>query len=776
MNRLITRLVRFTQRHAGLVIAATAAITLVFGYFAARIQVNADTSTLIPENPTLAKLLKKYGTESAATTDFLVLFTEASDIFTACKLELFEGVVRGIERIPTVHTGITPFNMISFEKDGSRLVFASMAEGQTAPATEEAAERFRRKITSDPLARNLVVSADGTSLCALFPVDAQDDYAAVLDAARRIIGPLASDLDIHIAGAIPYNRAIMSHLYGDLPLFLGLALLIVFVSYYFSFRTLRSLLLPALVVVLGAVWTVGLMELIGFRLTVVMVMVPPLVLVLGSSYAQHVLNQYYREAQSAGGDRTWIVDSMAHINTTIFLVSITDIFGFASLVSVSLRQLREFGIATSIGIAFCTILALVFLPAALSLLSPPTPAQTDRVVKGVISRFTGSLGRIVIRGRLLILVVSAAILVAFCLSLGFVRYETDFTRYFRYKEAAVDDNRLLVEKYGGFVSINYTLNAPDGRPNYFLDPAVLRKISLFEDELAKDPDIAYIASFTAFLKSMNRTMTGVAEVPETRPLILLLARYMTALSASPVGKNLTGSLFNADASRLTISLRIYDSAKKNLAFEEHTREILGRIEALAMRTVPAEITGEFWGGAISVLYITQMLTQNQLYSIVASIIPVFIIAALVFWSIRYGLMILAPLTFGIALTFIFLWVFSIPLDVVTITFCSIVIGLGVDNAIHLVNEYRRLRALTPEDPEGTVGRSLNVAGRPIVVTTLSIVASLCIFVFSSFRPIVYFGVLIAVALAMTTLGAIVLLPVLLYYDARRKPGRGREGM
>jgi predicted RND superfamily exporter protein len=773
VKKFFTRLVELTQRHAVAVIAGTAVITVFLGYFALRIKVNPGMTNLIPQEAGVIRMIEKYGGQTA-DVDYLFVMAEAPDLFSVRRLASLAEAYEKIESIPTVSKGITPFNFVTFSKDGTRLRFAAMAEGKTAPTTEEAAHAFKDRLTSDGMARNLVISADGTTLCALFPVKIQDDYSEVLAAAENIVGPLTPAMDIRFAGMLTYNRAILAHLASDLPLFLSLALLIILVSYFFAFRTLRSLVLPIIVVVVGTVWTIGIMAILGFKLTIVQIMTPPLVLILGSAYSIHLLNQYYREARMVGTDKKWIVNSVAHINTTIFLASSTTVFGFASLLTASLPQLREFGVAVSFGIASCALLALIFLPAALSLLKPPTSVQRERVLEGFLARRMGELARVVMRGRFVVLVLTGIITVAFSFSLWYVRYQTDFTQYFRNPEKAVEDNRRLLEKLGGYVSVNYSLTAPDNAPNYFLNPEVLRKISEFEHDLSMDRDIPYITSFDVYLEAMNEVLTGSAGVPEGRPLILLLSRYFTALSDTPIGKNVTGILMNRDFSRYTLTIRIFDSESGNFAFEESLKKSLDRIETSAAKYLPAEIKGEFWGTTISMLYLAEVLTRNQITSIISSAVLVFLISALVFRSFKQGVLVIAPLAVGIMLNFIIMWIFSIPLDVLTITFSSVAIGIGVDNAIHLTIHHRRQRTIFPTDAEKAIEHTLKIGGRPMILTTLSIVAALMVFILSSFRPILYFGLLMSLALFMTTVGSLTLLPALLYFDARNQARRLRR--
>ena len=774
MNKIIHRLVEFTQRRAWLVIAIVAAVTAALAFFAVRLEVDADLTNIIPENSDVKRLTEKYGSKNTEDSHALFIFMDPG-LFTAAKLGLVADACRRLGELEHIKSSITPFNFLTFENRGGRLAIGTTVPAGRGPATDEEARALRDRLLDDPQARNLVISSGGDALCAIFSVEPIRDRRQLLKSIEAILAPLQNEMDARLVGPIPFNRAMMDHLYADLPVFLSLALVLILVSYYLSFRTLRSLALPVLVVVLGTVWTVGTMTLLGFRLTVMSVMVPPLVLILGSSYSLHLLNQYYREARVSGTDRKWIVDSVAHINTTIFLAAITTVFGFVSLLTASLRQLREFGLAMAIGITYCGVLALFFLPAVLSLLKPPTAPQRDRVLEGFLARSLGRLTRTVMRGRWVVVAVSVAIAIVFAVALRSVRFETNFYRYLRHTEQVAVNNQLLIDKFTGYETLFLTLSAPDDRPGYFQDPAVLEAVSRYELALSADPDVKYLTSFAAYLRGMNRAMTGTRDVPSSRPLVLLLSKYFAALSSTPAGSGLVDTLMNKDFSRYTIVLHVWDHEARDLAFEASLATILPRLKSLGTGVLPQDVTAEYWGSTITILSMSKILQRNQISSILLSAVLVFLVSAIVLRSVRHGLLVLSPLAVGIMLNFIIMAVFSIPLDAVTICFASIAIGIGVDNAIHLTIQFRRQRQIWQGEPEKVMEHTLKVAGRPMVLTSLSIMVALLVFVFSAFRPIVYFGVLISLSLVMTTAGALILLPSLLYLGMRadiRKASRG----
>jgi predicted RND superfamily exporter protein len=113
-----------------------------------------------------------------------------------------------------------------------------------------------------------------------------------------------------------------------------------------------------------------------------------------------------------------------------------------------------------------------------------------------------------------------------------------------------------------------------------------------------------------------------------------------------------------------------------------------------------------------------------------------------------------------------MWALNIPFDVLTIMFSSVAIGVGVDDSIHLLIQYRRFRRLDSKSSGEALSLALERAGRPILLTSISIIAGLQALAFSSFLPVLYFGMLISIALLATTFGALVILPVFLSFSKK----------
>jgi hydrophobe/amphiphile efflux-3 (HAE3) family protein len=776
-NSFVHRVVGFSIKRPFVVIFLTVALSVVLGYFAMHVQLDADVMNMLPSNYEVMKLTERFGRSDDSGQ--LLIAVESADLYSLEKLQAFEAGIERVRGASVVLGSITPFNLVTFEREGRRLMPVTMAPEGRAPRTQEELELFHRRLTGDPLARNLVLSGDGTTLCAVFPVELRQDYSSLLALADEVATELGGYFDVHVAGAPVILQTTKNALLEDVPKFLILGAAVILAILFLSFRTLRSVALPMIVVGLGTLWTIGTMRILGYSLTVISIMVPPLVLTLGSSYSIHILNQYYREVKVHAGDNEWIAHSVGQINLTIFLAALTTIIGFSSLATATLRQVREFGLSTSIGIFYCAILSLVFFPAVLSLLKPPRERDRDRVLKGHITRFMEHLGYWVIRRRWFIVGVVVVIVVGFGVSLRYVRYQTNYMAYFRASERLIQDSDYVIRKFGGYTNVFMTVEAPGGQSGYFLRPEVLRKLEAFEQDLRDDPDVSYVFSFTQYLRLMNLRLTGSFTVPESRAPILLLSRYMRAITGSAYGQSMEIEPINEDFTRMTISFRAFDSRTGSMILEPEYRKLLARVDGLVdTRLSSFDPPPVLWGRSLALLYISETLSRDQLYSVLVSLLLIFLVTAVGFRSARLGLLTLLPMLTGIMLNFIIMVVLHIPFDVVTVMFTSVAIGVGIDDSIHLIIRYRRQTRIYQEgevEISKVLAHTLKTGGRPILVTSLSLITGLLVLTFSRFLPILYFGLLVSLALFTTTIGALIVLPAVLslmspYRRRRREAG------
>ncbi len=769
---LLDRTIQFAVKRAPYVIVATFAATLVLGWFALKVRIYPDFVSLLPQNAEVNKILREYGGDHAST-DTLVLAVTADgsggDVFTPARLSSFSDAVRAIAVIPGVQAAITPFNLVAFARESGRLVMRTLSDGGVAP-TPEALPDFRARLLATRYATNLVVSQDATMLIAYFSVA----HGVNPQDMMRVVDPITNSLRgrglvPYVTGTIVSNSQTGYYLSHDLTRLLILTVLIIVLCYAAGFRRFRGVIFPLVSVAFGTIWMAGFMGIMGFSLSLISVVAPPLILIFGNEYNIYATSELMRIPREEGTAPGWIERASRNISKPLIMAFLSTVVGFLSLCVTDIRQTREFAITASFGSLACAFLALFFLPAIHTFLRPlprraPGKKGFQTAMKGV-ARFS-------FRHPVVVLSVLAAVVVLFAVTWRLLIFNTDTSSYYPQNDRVIRDTYAIYAKAGGYDTISVSFDAPSGATGYFLDTAALTRVETAERALRALPDISYALSLPDLLRSINIAATGTDALPTNKAIVTMFSRLLTAAGGSSPSAAILANLTNRDFTRLTVSFRVYNSATGHFMDEARFRTILASMHRI-LDANPTGATPVVWGDMIRILSFADSLRRSLFISMTISVVSILALTMLVFRSLLYGLYPLVPLAAGLLLNFSFMALFGIPLDMTTIMVSNIAIGVGVDSAIYLVIQYRRELARSPRDPSEALQRTLAIMGQPILLSSLSIVAGLLVFLTASFRPVLYFGLLVLFTLLATTGGTLVTLPTLLGIDTRIRLARAK---
>lgn len=757
-------IVEFSQRHSIAVIIMTVIITIAMAFSGAHIKMNADYNSLLPADDENNQNYHEFNVNEDSTDNLIITF-KSDNLYIPETLEVLQKTIQRIEAFDNVAVGTHPFSMVTAENKNGRLVVVPISPHEgNGPWTQEEADIFKQRLLQDNVAHNLVVSDDGTMILLYFPVEGLgEDNSVQFEKMESILEPLNAYGTVALNGSMAITDRVMYFLIRDLFTLLGISFLVIMIVYYLSFRAKRAVLLPLSVVGFGVIWCLGIMSLLGYDLTIFNIITPPLVLTLGSSYSIHMLNEYYRASGNRDDDdKSWIAGAVFHINKTIVLACITSVAGFLSLLVTKLEQFREFGISTAIGIFVCALLTLFYLPAFLHQLTNPKESQQRHVREGRITRLVGSFGEIVISHWYYILGLFVLLIVGFVIAFPQVEFETNYTKYFADDDPLVISSKAYTEAIGGVDVIYVTLKAPEGTKDYFLNPEVLKAVDAFETStVGKTNDITHDLSFSSYVKYLDGVMDGEPNIPDSPGLVMLLSRYLGLISGMDKNNKELQMLINEDHNQVTIAYRYRDTANMATTGLENAYNVLNAIDE-SIYLLPDEIEVIPWGNGNRFIALSDLIQKDQRKSTLASIIVVFLITAVTFMSIGYGLFSIIPIAVGIMANYIFMVLFNIPFDMITIGFSSVTVGVGIDDAIHFIIRFKEIRDDYPNDLKKAIRETIEVTGRPIMLTSISIIAGLMVLSFASFMPVRFFGLLISIALFNTLLATLFILPAFMY--------------
>lgn len=726
------------------------AITVALGLAALGVRVDPEVVRLLPRDDEAQRLFDTHGQEDK-DLNYLILMLRADEPFAVSALQGLAEADRAISAHSLVVSSVTPLNLPAFRLEGGRLQLAPALPDGRAPATEAEAERVRSALRDAPEARNLVLAADGTALSLVYAVTVIPDYQEFLASIEPALDGLREHYEVTLAGWIPLHQATLAALNRDPPILGLLAAGVVILTLLAALGRLPVSLSVVAVAASAAIWATGLMSLTGVPIAIITLVVPILVLALTSSYGVHLAFRFGR----GPGD---VLPATAEVIRPVALAAVTTIAGLLTLLLSSIPRLREFALISAAGVGIGALLCLTVLPAALHQLhrrrDPEAEPGGSGAVLSVLQRFAVTLTgapRAALAG-------AALVLVLFAVALPAVRYETDFAGHVRGESEAVAANAEFMREFGSFIDLNLTLQAPEDTVRYFALPHVLSAVDDLEARLAAHPDVSHISSFTTSLAALRRAAVGGeslgALTAADRPLIELAARMSALAAAARSGPGL-----GEGATALTSRLWVMDGSDGGYLYEAGTAELASFVREAVDETLP-EVRSDLWGWSMFGLRLSELLRRDQIITALSSAVLVVVLTTIALRSILLGLAAVAPLAIGIMATAALMAAAGVPFDALSVMVASLAIGIGIDDALHLLVWYKRERN-HGAGREQAVRGAVAHAGCPILVTSGAICFGLLALVGSTFVPVGRFGLLLSIAIAATTAGALTVLPALL---------------
>ncbi len=687
----------------------------------------------------------------AYSTSYLVM-VESPALFEAETLNRITTVMQKLTDTGYLSKSFSVLDFVTFEKKGSRLVTVPFGSSSMQNKwTEEQAQLLKQRIENDPLVKNYLVSENLDAMLFSFESFAlthqmEAELSNLLDELRE------ADITVSINGGAIITNRLMHYLGRDLSILLSLCFIAILTIYYLSFKAKRSVLLPFSMSLIGIIWTFGTMHLLGYSLTIINIVTPCMVLNLGSSYAIHVIGEYY--ADYAKGLNP--IQSTQKILRTIVFACITTVIGFMSLLFSKTPALREFGIAVGIGVSYCAVLASTYLPAMLSLVVPPKQEQIKTYKKGYLAQLVISIDRSVKHAWPLLVVVFMLVIIGYFATRDAIPVNTNYMSYLPKKEPLGETSRRFAQKMGGDTPFLITVEAPEGESQFFLKSRNLQDVYAFEQAVQQSSDdVRHIISFASYVAFANSVYSQEEGIPESDGLLNLLSRMVILMSRQ--GQEDMGTIMNPEGTKLTIILQNYDAKEQALG----TIGSAKRIEDTVISLLPLLPNGTIVtldGEPHRSLHFSEALLSDQMKSTYASVLLVFLVVLFAFKSVSLALYALIPIISGVMANYIFMYFFQIPFDMITVSFGSIAVGAGIDDAIHFLIRYKNKLGIDDRTVESLLSETIRETGRPIILTTLSIVGGMLMFLFASYTPVRYFGSLMSMALLNCMLSTLLIMP------------------
>ncbi len=770
-------------------------IVLSFGYFSKNFKLDASSDTLLLENDPdyiyLKEITKRYG-----TNEFLILtyeplkkITHNDTISELINLKL------DIEKFSWVKSVITILDIPLLENSDDNIT-DTLKNYKTLKDKNIDKEKGFNEILKSPVFKNFIISEDG-SVSSIIVNIKKTNYPEGLNAKdlqkikdnnkiknhknileiRKLINQYKinnTEINIHLGGVPMIADDMISFIKKDIIVFgIGVFLFII-LTLWFVFRSLIWIVIPLLSCFCAVVIMIGLLGIIGWKVTVISSNFIALMLILTMAMNIHMSVRYLNIAK----DYKKMSNSEIILLTTrkmfwpIIYTVLTTICAFLSLIFSEIKPIIDFGWMMTFGLLVSFLITFTLLPIFLSIFGKRNIINSSEPG----ASFVNFLGNITVKKSNLIFVITIIIMIISIYGVLKLQVENSFINYFSKKTEIYKGMKLIDQKLGGTTPLEIILKFPENNiendeldnefesddefgswdsedntkdSNYWFTEDKINKIHNVHSYLENLEHVGKVLSFSSILQIAEK-------LNNNKKLGTLEMGILYSKLPNEIKKQIVDPYISIKDNQARISIRIKDS-NENLKRNDLINKIQYDLEnKLKFKKEEFKIAG------VLVLFnnLLQSLFKSQILTLGFVMMGILVMFLILFRNLSLSLIGVMPNFIAAFFVLGIIGLAAIPLDMMTITIAAITIGIAVDNSIHYIYRFRE-EFKHHKDYEKTLKKCHSTVGVAILNTSITIIFGFSILVFSNFIPTIYFGIFTGLAMFIAMISVLTLLPKLI---------------
>ena len=785
-------------------------LLLSFGYYSKDFQLDASSDTLLLENDPDLKYLRKVNS-TYGSKDFLVLtYTPKKDLLDPETLENLTNLKSDLQNLDWADNVITILD-VPLLKNNDDPLSERIKNFKTLSSSDVDKERGFDEIINSPIYKEFVISNDGKTSGILvyiksdkklfnliekknnylnkkdsgnFNSQDKNDYKKFLkdydnykklynqknhqniNEIREIIKKYKNTSKIHLGGIPMIADDMMSYIKNDIIVFgAGVFLFIIF-TLWFVFRSLLWVFIPLLSCFFSVLIMVGLLGLVGWKVTVISSNFIALMLILTMAMNIHMSVRYlqFKKENPIVTNNEAILWTSSKMFWPILYTVLTTICAFLSLIFSGIKPIIDFGWMMTLGLLVSLSITFTLLPAILNILSKENKNYKDDEK----SKVTSILAKIAQKNTKLIFTSAIIVIVVSIFGITKLEVENSFINYFDEKTEIYKGMKLIDNELGGTTPLDVIVKFPSkeeeeksdddfdswdddekDEAKYWFTRNKIDKITKIHDYLDNLDAVGKVISFASIVR--------VAEdLNEGKKLQGLEMGVLYTKIPDSIKKEIIDPYISIENNEARISLRILDS-KEDLRRNELIKKINYDLE----NKIGLD-KNEFKLAGVLILFnnLLQSLFKSQILTLGVVMAGITVMFLILFRNITLSFIGVVPNFMAAFLILGIIGLLGIPLDMMTITIAAITIGIAVDNSIHYIyrfkEEFKKIRNYNK-----TLEKCHETVGVAILNTSITIVFGFSILVLSNFIPTIYFGVFTGMAMLLAMLSVLTLLPKLI---------------
>lgn len=757
-------------------LALLLAATGFMAYQASKVQLSYEFSKAIPTDNIYYKNQQDFKQKFGDEGNTIVVGVQTNSFFEINHFLAYKKMITSLKALPAVKEMLcipTSFQLIKdpfTEKLLAELIFSDSIKSQ------EELDNAKDVFLSLPFYKNTLYNPNTNAYLLAMRIDntvmASEARTAVVDSILSVTQAYqaATKTEVHTSGLPLIRTLVANRVKAEMKFFLLASILLSIVILLVFFRSFSTMLLSMAVVIIGVIWALGILQLFGYKITLLTALIPSLVVVIGIPNCIYFFNKYHTSIRAGMEKQKAIVEMVSKMGVVTLFCNITAAIGFAVFALTKSEILKEFGAVAGLSIFFIFIISFILLPAVLSLL--PLPSKT--ALKYLDTKWINALIEkmqvwVAYKSKAVLGITAAVLLLAIIGSLrlknvAFIVDDLPKT------DVVYKDLKFFEENFNGVMPLEIMIDTK--KPKGIIQPTIdIKTLAFFEDSVISNfPEIGKPLSVVDGVKFSYQALSEGADsstyaLPAFGNPLLDLHRSIRQLqlrkeagemdAKDSAMQKLLGSFVDSSEQFLRLSMSMKDVGTVRL------KQIVDSLQLQSDEVFGDNYKVSFTGASLTFLegskYIVNGLKESILWafgliaacmlylfrnwrilvcSLIPNVIPLLVTAGIMGWA-------------GVAIKPSTVLVFSVAL------------GIAVDVTIRFLVHYKQLLSEGNISNTKAVTETINKTALSIIYTSLVLVAGFVIFCGSSFGGTFALGWLTSVTLLTALFTNLVLLPILL---------------
>ena len=757
-----TKVASLILRNRYLVLLGIAIITGLLASQMKYMKFSYTEANLLPEdheaNLQYNQFLEIFGEEG----NLVILGIKDSTVFTPKKFNAWNNLVRKFDSLNEIDFTLSIADVQKLKADRKKRKFVLEPLYDKEPTTTEEVVNIKKQLFEKlPFYDNLLYNKEtGTLQTAIYIKKEIINTPTRRDFIFNILIPIIekfekdTHLDVRVSG-MPYIRTLNAqNIQDEIGTFVGGALIITALIFFFFFRSYRATFITLLVVMIGVTWAFGFIGLFRYEITVLSALIPPLIIVIGVPNAVFLINKYQQEIKKHGQQAKALQRVISKIGNATLMTNITTASGFATFVFVKSNLLREFGILASVNIISIFILALLIIPIIYSFMPLPKKKHLNHLEKRWIENVVDWMERMVRNQRITIYFATVIVIILGIIGVYQIKVSGSLIEDMPKSESFYQDIKFFESEFGGIMPLEILIDTK--KEKGVMKLSTLKKMEELNETIETFPELSKPVSVTNLVKYSKQAYykgnPKYYQLPTGQEQSYIFAYTKNSNSDAGMLKNFVDS--TGRYARITTFMKDIGTDKMDVIQE--------RLKAVIAKEFPSEkYEVSLTGKALVFIKGTNYLIKNLVISLSLAI---FLIAVFMAWMFRSPQMIfisLIPNMLPLLITAALMGFIGIPIKPSTILVFSIAFGISVDDTIHFLAKYRQELIANKWKVKPSVYAALRETGVSMFYTSIVLFFGFLTFTLSNFGGTKALGGLVSITLLLAMVSNLLLLPSLL---------------